>query len=327
MATLVWDKPGDRVYQSGLDRGVLYLPDGSAVPWNGLTSVIENFDKSVAPVYYDGMRIQDLMILGDFSATMKAITYPEEFEAIEGSTLFRPGMFLSDQVPQVFCLCYRTRVGDDLRGDEAGYKIHLVYNVTAIPSNKTYASVSDNPNIVEFEWAITAIPEETPGFRPTAHIVFDSRDFDPLLMEDLETILYGDLTGDALLLAMPDLLGFIQQWYRVKITDNGDGTWTAVSDRDGFISFLDGITATEFQITGVNALYLDDDTFQISDTTDVSQVPQIEISYGPDGEWIASTEQNNLIVINSEGMASIYNANISVIDSDSYSISDTTDQN
>lgn len=323
MPELVWDAPGDRVYESGVDKGVLYLPDGSAVAWNGLTSIIENFDRSTAPVYYDGMKIQDLMVLGDFSATMKAVTYPEEFEAIEGSGLFRPGMFLSDQVPQVFGLCYRTRVGDDLGGDEVGHKIHLIYNITAIPSNKTYASVSDNPNLVEFEWALTAIPEETPGFRPTAHIIFDSRDFDPLLMEDLETILYGDLSADALLLPMPDLISFIQAWYRVKITNNGDGTWTATADRDGFITF----TATdysEFQITGVNALYLDNVTFQISDTTDVSQVQQIEISYGLDGMWTATTEQDNLIVVNPDGTFTIFNANSVVIDANTYQITDTS---
>lgn len=322
---LTWDNPGDRVYQSGLDKGVLYLPDGSAVPWNGLTSVIEHFNKSVAPVYYDGMKIQDMVSFGDFSATMKAITYPEEFESLEGVDTYRRGMFVHDQVPKVFGLCYRTRFGDDLGGDEVGFRLHVLYNVTAIPTDKTYASVSNDPNLVEFEWTLTAVPEETPGYRPTAHFSWDTRDFDPMLLEDLEKILYGSSTADAILLPMPDLVSFIRDWYRVKITDNGDGTWTATADRDGFISFLDGGAETMFQITGVNALYLDDVTFQISDTTDVSQVQQIEISYGLDGAWTASTEQDNLIVVNPDGTFIIYNANAVMLDADTYSISDTTD--
>ena len=136
MPILEWDKVGERYYETGIDRGVLYMPDGSAVPWNGLTSVIEHFDKSTSPVYYDGMKISDLVSLGDFSATMKAVTYPEEFVEIEGSAKLRNGLFVGDQPPQTFCLCYRTKIGNDVDGVDSGYKIHLIYNLTAIPSDK-----------------------------------------------------------------------------------------------------------------------------------------------------------------------------------------------
>lgn len=325
MPILTWDQPGNRVYESGLDQGVLYLPDGSAVPWNGLTSVIEKFDKSTSPVYFDGMKIQDFVVLGDFSATMKAVTYPDEFVPLEGLGKFRNGMFMSDQPPGVFGLCYRTRIGDDIKGDEGGHKLHLLYNVTAIPSDKTYAPASDQPSLVEFEWTITAIPEETPGFRPTSHIIFDDRHLDPLLLEDLEAMLYGTTSADAVLLPMPDLIAFIRNWYRVKIIDNGDGSWTAIADRDGFIFFTSD-DHTEFEITKINALYLDDVTFQISDTTDISQVPQISISYdASDGSWSATTDQDNLIFVNSDGTFTIYNAEVVFLDSDTYSLSDTTE--
>lgn len=323
MPGLVWDQVGDRVYESGLDKGVLYLPDGSAVAWNGLTSVIEHFDRSTNPIYFDGMKIHDLVVLGDFSGTMKAVTYPDEFIELEGAAPLRRGLFLQDQAPQVFGLCYRTRVGNDIVGDEAGYKIHILYNVTAIPSDKTYASVSNDPSLVEFEWTITAVPEEIPGFRPTAHIVLDSRDFDPWLLDELQTMLYGSGSASAVLLPMPDLIGYIQDWYRVKIVDNGDGTWTATSVRDGFIQILDDEGL--FQIVQVNAVYLDDTTYQLSDTVDITDVPQIKINDNGDGSWTATTDHDNLIVVTGADTVEIRNANISIAGPDSYRISDTTD--
>lgn len=323
MVKLVWDTPGDRVFESGLDRGVLFLPDGSAVPWNGLTAVIEHFDKSASPAYYDGMKIQDMLVLGDFSATMKAVTYPDEFVPLEGVDELRRGLFLSDQVPLTFGLCYRTMVGDDLAGADEAYKIHLLYNVTAMPSDKTYASVSDQPSLVEFEWAITAVPEDIPGFRPTAHIVLDSRNLDPWLLEDLEAMFYGTSVADAILLPMPDMFEFLNTWYRIKIVDNGDGTWTATSIRDGVIEVSD---SGYFSIVGANALYLDDVTYVISDTTDVSQVPQIEITDVYDGTWTASTEQDNLVTMLDADTFEIKNANVVWIDADTYQITDTTSE-
>ncbi len=322
MPILVWDRVGDRVYETGLDRGVLYLPDGSAVPWNGLTSIIEQFDKNSSPVYYDGMKINDLVVLGDFAASMKAVTYPDEFLELEGLGSPRKGMFFGDQPPQTFGLCYRTQIGNDLEGDASGYKIHIIYNVTAIPSQKTYASMTSDPALVEFDWDITAIPEEVPGFRPTAHIILDSRDFDPWLFEELEDMLYGNDLATAVLIPMPDLLTYISEWYRVKIIDNLDGTWTAISDRDGFISV--DVAEDLFTIIQINATYLDDVTFVISDTVDVSDVPQIKIYNNGDGTWNAETDQDGLIVTTGYEFE-ILNANAEYFGLDTYDIEDTTD--
>lgn len=324
MGTLVWDKPEDRTFESGLDRGVLYLPDGSAVAWNGLSSVIEKFDKSTIPVYFDGMKIRDFVVLGDFSATMKAVTYPDEFVELEGLGELRRGMFVGDQEPQVFGLCYRTKTGNAVSGEDAGYKIHVLFNVTAIPSDKTYASISNDPSLVEFEWTLTAVPEEVPGFRPTAHFILDSRKFDPYLLMDLEDMLYGSSSADAVLLPMSELVAFISEWYRVKIFDNGDGTWTAVSERPEFINFTDPDEVL-FQIIAVNAVYLDDVTYQISDTVEFADVPQIKINDSGDGIWTATTDYEGLIVTTAPGVVNIYNANINVLDADTYEISDTTE--
>lgn len=273
MAQLEWDKAGDRNFESGLDKSVLYLPDGSAVPWNGLTSVIEKFDKDVKPVYFDGKKINDLVTLGDFAATMQAITYPVEFEDLEGVGELRPGVKIADQPPKVFALCYRTQLGNDVDGQGSGYKIHILWNVTAIPNDRTYATMAADPSLTEFEWDLYAVPEDIDGFRPTAHFFIDSRDVDPLLLSDIETQLYGTVGADAALLPMADLMAYMASWYRIRIIDNGDGTWTADDNaHSGFISYLDGGTASIFQITSANAVFLDADTYQISDTVDVSDV-------------------------------------------------------
>lgn len=321
MPELVWDKVGDRVFESGLDKGVLYLPDGSAVPWNGLTSVIESFDKASSPVYYDGMKINDLITLGDFSATMKAVTYPDEFVELEGSAPVKSGLFYSDQPPQSFGLCYRTRIGNDLDGEDGAYKIHILYNVTALPNDKTYASHGSSPSLVQFEWKITAVPQEIAGFRPTAHLIIDSREVDPWLLEDLQAMLYGTTLSNAALIPMPALITMINTWFRVKITDNGDGTWTALSSRDGFISI--NIVTQFFDIIGVNAIYLNDDTFQISDTTDISEVPEIQINVFPSGVWTATTSHGGLIVMVDPNKFQILNATVIFQTANQFQITDT----
>lgn len=321
MTALKWGKVGDRNFETGLDRGVLYLPDGSAVPWNGLTSIIESFDKETQPVYFDGMKINNLVALGDFSASMKAVTYPDEFIEFEGLGKVNNGVYYADQPPQYFGLCYRTQVGNDLDGSAVGYKIHILYNVTAIPTDKTYATISADPSLVEFEWEISAVPEEVPGFRPTAHIVLDTRNVDPWLITEIEELLYGGSVANASLLPMSELVDRLNDFFRVKIIDNGDGTWTAITDREGFI-FVDDFGL--FTLIGVNAVYISTVEYILSDTRDVADVPQIQINDNGDGTWSARTDQDNIIVTVDVGEVEIRNANIVIINSTTYQISDTT---
>ncbi len=201
----------------------------------------------------------------------------------------------------------------------------IIANLTAIPRDNTYASASSDPALVNFEWDITAVPEELPGFRPTAHIILDSRDFDPWLLEDLEEKLYGNTSATATLIPMPDLVTYINEWYRVKIIDNGDGTWTAIADRDGFISIIDNEQL--FTIIQINAIYIDDVTFEISDTVDIADIPQIKITDNGDGTWSAVTGHDNLIVIINEYEFEIRNANADYLSSSLYRITDTADTN
>lgn len=263
MPVLVWDEPGSRTYETGVDKGVLYLPNGSGVPWNGLTSIVEVSDKSISPIYYDGKKINELVSFGDFSGRMKAITYPDEFIEIEGFSKIINGVFLGEQKPQFFGLCYRTRIGNDLGDELVGYKLHILYNLIAIPTDKEYETMSSEPNAMEFEWNITSIMEDVSGFYPTAHVVINSLDVNPLLLQGLEDILYGSTTTVATLPPMDDLITYIKSWYIIQILNNGDGTWTAISSDDSLIQML---TVDTFEITQVNAVYLDLDTYMVSDT-------------------------------------------------------------
>lgn len=262
MTALTWDEIGQRKYETGIDRGVLYLPNGTAVPWNGLTSVTENPDYRSSPVYYDGRKISDMVSLGDFSASLKAFTYPDEFEVLQGLGKFQDGIFLGEQRPKPFGLSYRTKLGNDLNS-EAGYKIHVLYNLFASPKNKTHQTIGNSVDPEEFEWDIFAIPEEVTGFAPTARIIINTRDVDPDTLVALEEVFYGSEDEDPSLISMNDLLIMIgfPTLLAVQIIDNGDGTWTAIGDT--VVDNGDG----SFTITNANSTMLDIDTYRVSSTS------------------------------------------------------------
>lgn len=263
MTALVWDQEGTRFYESGVDRGVLYLEDGNGVPWNGLLGVSEDSPATdVSPIYFDGIKYADIMALGEFSGSLRAFTYPVEFLAFEGVLEINNGLFVTNQRPTRFGLCYRTKIGNDLDGDQ-GYKIHILYNLLATPSQKGYETQSAEIAAMEFEWVITSIPGKVSGFQPSAHLIIDSREMGALLLKDVENTLYGNEFDDARLPPLSSLTSFINNWVIIRITDNGDGTWTATGP-DELITMLD---ATTFQIIQANARYLDADTYMISDLT------------------------------------------------------------
>lgn len=320
MPVLIWDKIGDKKFETGLDRGVLYLPDGSAVPWNGLSSVVEHIDASIEMVYYDGMKISELVSLGEFSASLKALTYPDEFIELEGAETLKHGIFANQQKTKRFGLCYRTQIGNDQKSS-SGYKIHLIYNVLAIPSDKTWSTIGDSLSFTEFEWVISAIPENVPGLRPTAHITIDSTKVDPWLLEEIEAMLYGDTHSHASLIPMDELISHVTEWYRIKIIDNMDGTWTAISRRPESIH-IEEITQW-FEIINCSARFLDDVTFVISDTMDIEDIPEIFITDDGDGAWTASTSEQGLITIFPNGSFEIKEANAVYNTPEEYEISNT----
>ena len=189
MAKLVWDESGKRIYETGVQKGVLYVQDeGGTYPkgvaWNGLTAVTESPSGAEAtPLYADDIKYLELRSAEEFGATIEAYTYPEEFEACDGSASLAKGVSIGQQDRKAFGLCYRTVVGNDVQGNSHGYKLHLIYGAVASPSEKAYATVNDSP--VEIE-----------GFKPTASITIDSTKVNPAKLAELEKKLYGD-TGDA----------------------------------------------------------------------------------------------------------------------------------
>lgn len=260
MTELAWDSIGQRFYENGVSKGVFYGEDGIGVAWNGLTLVEESGTDSTTPLYYDGLKYGDLITLGDFEGVMKAFTYPDEFLPYQGIVDPEPGFFLTAQTKSRFGLSFRTEINNDL-GQSIGYKIHLIYNLLAIPSERSYETLSLDNDPIEFQWDISAIPEEVDNFRPTAYVIFDSRKLDPFLLLDIENFIYGTETTDPILPDLNGLVTFVLNWARFIITNNGDGTWTATTPLPGIISMLDPET---FEITVDTASYLDADTYQIS---------------------------------------------------------------
>lgn len=194
MTKLVWDKVEDRIYQTGVDRGVLYLSDGTAAAWNGLTSIDEKFSQVSKSYYLDGIKYLEHVLPGDFSAQLKAFTYPDAFERVNGVASDGSGLFVHDQRPMSFGLSYRTLIGDAVFGTERGYKIHLLYNIKANPDSSAYASLDAGTKPIEFGWDLSGTPVATMGYRPTAHLSLDSTKLTSSKLAQIEDILYGTST-------------------------------------------------------------------------------------------------------------------------------------
>lgn len=202
MAQLItWDEAGERFYETGVDHGVLYprIADGSypeGVAWNGLISISENPEGAEAnPLYADNIKYLNLYSVEELKATIEAYTYPDEFGLCDGSVEPVVGVGLGQQSRQSFGVCYRTVVGNDVEGNELGYKLHLLYGGTASPSQKDYGTINDSPDAITFSWEVSTIPEIVTGYKPTALITIDSRTADATKLAALEVILYGDDVG------------------------------------------------------------------------------------------------------------------------------------
>lgn len=210
MTKLVWDTVGERRYEIGVDRGVLYLPDVVSVVWNGLVSVIESRGRELKPYYLDGVKYLDHQVPGIYSAKLQAYTYPEEFESVLGNVGYAPGVLVYDQPSYRFNLSYRTGMANDLEGIDYGYKIHLVYNVVANPSDVSFTTISDSVSATPFEWELRGTPSWNPGLRAVSHISLDSRHLDPATLLEIENILYGSDLSNPELPALVDMLSLVQ---------------------------------------------------------------------------------------------------------------------
>lgn len=209
MAKLVWDESGKRVYETGVRNGVLYVQGENGqyqqgVAWNGLTAVTESpSGAEPTALYADDIKYLELFSAEEFGATIEAYTYPEEFEACDGSASLGTGVTIGQQDRKAFGLCYRTVVGNDVKGNEHGYKLHLIYGAKAKPSEKAYATVNDSPEAVTFSWEVSTTPVNVAGFKPTASVTIDSTKIQADKLKAIEDKLYGTETQEPTLL-MPD---------------------------------------------------------------------------------------------------------------------------
>jgi hypothetical protein len=213
MTALTWDEVGKRLYETGVDHGVLYLPDETGnyedgVAWNGLTTVTESPSGAESnPQYADNIKYLNLVSAEEFGATIEAFTYPEEFGQCDGTVAPSPGIALGQQGRKQFGLSYRTRVGNDLDGTEHGYKLHLIYGALAAPSEKAYATINDSPEAIAFSWEVTTTPVQVTDHKPTALLTIDSTQVDGAILDDLLAILYGDAGVDARLPLPDEIIG------------------------------------------------------------------------------------------------------------------------
>lgn len=196
MSKIVWDKIGDRYYETGVNQGVLYVYDddgyGEGVAWNGLISVNESPTGGEAtPLYADNIKYLNLMSKEEFEATIEAYTYPDEYTECDGSAVLTKGVLIGQQNRKTFGLCYKTIIGNDTDMDEHGYKLHIIYGALAAPSEKAYSSINDTPEAITFSWTLTTTPVEVTGHKPTATLVIDSTKVNSDKLAALEKILYG----------------------------------------------------------------------------------------------------------------------------------------
>lgn len=200
---LVWDKTGEHFYETGVKNGVLYPMSASGtypkgVAWNGLTAITESPSGAEATALYaDDIKYLNLMSNEEFGATVEAYTYPDEFAECDGSASLTEGVYIGQQARKTFGLCYRTTLGNDAKGNDYGYKLHIIYGAMASPSEKAYSTINDSPDAITFSWELSTTPVAVANFKPTASLTIDSTKVNTAKLTALEEILYGkDGTGE-----------------------------------------------------------------------------------------------------------------------------------
>ena len=209
MPKIEWDKNGERLYETGVKNGVLYIQDETGaypkgVAWNGLTAVTESPSGAEAtPLYADDIKYLNMVSAEELGGTIEAYTYPKEFALCDGSAELMLGVYVGQQARKTFGMCYRTSVGNDILNNDYGYKLHIIYGALASPSEKAYATINDSPEAITFSWEFSTTPVNVTGLKPTASVVIDSTKLSTVAMAALEKVLYGDESTEARL-PLPD---------------------------------------------------------------------------------------------------------------------------
>lgn len=260
MTRLIWGAVGSRFFETGVDRGVLYV-DGEGHAWGGLVSVDESSSGGGAKSYYlDGIKYLNISSREEFQATITAFYSPPQFDACDGTLSLRPGLFVTQQRRKPFDFCYRTLVGNDVEGTNKGYKLHLIYNALAAPSSRTYSSLSDSPEAEPLSWSITTKPVPIPEAAPGAHLVVDTSTASPYSVQTLEEILYGNALNAPRMPTPEELVLLFTDASPFTVTDNGDDTFT-ISGSDLAVRMID---VGKYEIVADTVIPIDENTAEIS---------------------------------------------------------------
>jgi hypothetical protein len=286
---LTWDNVGERRYETGVDHGVLYLPDNTGAyvegyAWNGLTTVTESPSGAESnPQYADNIKYLNLISIEEFGGTIEAFTYPDEFAQCDGTASPEVGIYLGQQGRRVFGLAYRTRLGNDLDGTDHGYRLHLVYGALAAPSEKAYATINDSPEAIAFSWDITTTPVQVAGYKPTALLTVDSTKVDATKLAALEAILYGTATDDPRLPLPDEVIGLVG----TGVTDvdlSRAANQPAFDNATGVIT-LPAVTGVQWQIDGADVAAGAQPALGVGDTAYVEARAQVGYNLQGDDTW------------------------------------------
>lgn len=260
MAQLVWDSVGERFYELGVDRGVLYI-DNVGVPWNGLVTIDEAPSGGEArPYYIDGVKYLNLSAREEYQATISAFYSPVEFDQCDGMGSLALGLSVGQQRRKPFGLSYRTMIGNDIDGSDHGYKIHIVYNALVAPSTKNYSTVNDNPEVPLASWPITTKPVAIAGMQHSAHLVIDSTKVSVRGMVEIEKILYGTETTPPTLPTPAQIVDALATADEFTVTDLGDGLFRISGTLENVIEASPGV----YQIVHETGVVLVTDGAEIS---------------------------------------------------------------
>ena len=288
MSPLTWDGVGERTYETGVDHGVLYIPDNTGAyadgyAWNGLTTVTESPSGAESnPQYADNIKYLNLVSAEEFGGTIEAFTYPDEFGQCDGTATPEAGVAVGQQSRKTFGLSYRTQKGNDTEGTDHGYKLHLVYGALASPSEKAYTTINDSPEAISFSWEFTTTPVAVTGLKPTASITIDSTQVDAGALQDLEDILYG-ATADARM-PLPD-----------EVIDLFQGTTTDVNlgipanqptyNAGTHVVTLPSVTGVQWKINGVNKTPGAQPALTVGQVANVTAHPTSGYALVGDDDW------------------------------------------
>jgi hypothetical protein len=262
MTQLTWDQVGERLYETGVDHGVLYLPDDTGeyaegVAWNGLTTVTESPSGAESnPQYADNIKYLNLISAEEFGGTIEAFTYPDEFSQCDGTEVPIAGVVVGQQGRRMFGLAYRTQVGNDLDGTNHGYKLHLIYGAQAAPSEKAYATINDSPEAITFSWEITTNPvpvtAEVDGrpLKPTAQMVIDSTKVDDADLQALEDVLFGTESDDPRLPLPDEIITMFTG--EVADVDLASGANQPTFNEGTGVITLPAVTGVQWTVNGTN---------------------------------------------------------------------------